>query len=265
MWGPGAALHDAPPRQARHHRLGAGQRFRGQTDTLRKMSDRVEHCTTSSIGPSAWTCGSSPHGDLRMDGPQCLLEGVAPKRCALPQGMPADRRSQIRGIPDAWQRWRAGAVLEAAAGGGGARAEGRRHWWWRFRAGGAAACGESGVHGTAASGAAEPAACCRRRISGGRWRCCRWCPSICCCDGQGRYLTGLRIRRPRAPGSCRRASRNEPLALALDRIAREELGLRAMAAAWTPCGVHSILLHQLRRRNQPLHPLHRAGPRPSGR
>ena len=41
--GPGAALHDAPPRQARHHRLGAGQRIPGQTDTLRKMSDRVEH------------------------------------------------------------------------------------------------------------------------------------------------------------------------------------------------------------------------------
>ena len=50
-----------------------------------------------------------------------------------------------------------------------------------------------------------------------------------------------------------RIRKNEPLALALDRIAREELGLHAMAAAWTPCGVHEHLLHQLRRRNQPLH------------
>ena len=69
--------------------------------------------------------------------------------------MPADRRSRIRGIPIAWQRWRAGLCwrpplvvvvrgLKAAATGGGA-------------AGAAAACGESGVHGTAASGAAEPA------------------------------------------------------------------------------------------------------------
>ena len=175
--------------------------------------------------------------------------------------MPADRRSR-----SAASRWRGsggvrGAVLEAA-GGGGARAEGRRHWWWRFRGGRrlhavSLVCTERRLRARRN----RPAACCRRRISGGRWRCCRWCPSICCCT-TARYLTGLRSNPPAqgawfVPGG--RIRKNEPLALALDRIAREELGLHAMAAAWTPCGVHEHLLHQLRRRNQPLHPLHRAG------
>ena len=93
-----------------------------------------------------------------MDGPQCLLEGVAPPEALrASQGMPADRRSRIRGIPIAWQRWRAGAVLEAAAGGGGA--PGLKA---AATGGGASGLGRrlhavSLVYGTAASGAAEPA------------------------------------------------------------------------------------------------------------
>ena len=140
--------------------------------------------------------------------------------------------------------------LKAAATGGGASGLGA-----------AAACGESGVHGTAASGAAEPAggllspADFRRAVE--------MLPlvsiDLLLHDGQGRYLTGLRSNPP-AQGAwfARRAHpQNEPLALALDRIAREELGLHAMAARLAAST--SILLHQLRRRNQPLHPLHRAG------
>ena len=158
--------------------------------------------------------------------------------------MPADRRSRIRGIP--------------MRGSGGVRgcAGGRRWWWWCARAeaaatgggasglGAAAACGESGVHGTAASGAAEPAggllspADFRRAVE--------MLPlvsiDLLLHDGQGRYLTGLRSNPPagrlvRAGGRIRK---NEPLALALDRIAREELGLHAMAAAWTPAASTSI-------------------------
>ena len=99
------------------------------------------------------------------------------------------------------------------------------------------------MHGTAASGAAEPAggllspADFRRAVE--------MLPlvsiDLLLHDGQGRYLTGLRSNPPAqgawfVPGG--RIRKNEPLALALDRIAREELGLHAMAAAWTPCGVH---------------------------
>ena len=60
--------------------------FRGQTDTLRKMSDRVEH---DLYYIQHWTFRMDlriiAHGDLRMDGPQCLL-GDEPRRCALPRG-----------------------------------------------------------------------------------------------------------------------------------------------------------------------------------
>ena len=169
---------------------------------------------------------------------------VAPKRCALPQGHACGPAEPIRGIPIAWQRWRAGAVLEAAAGGGGAPGlKAAATGGGASGLGAAAACGESGVHGTAASGAAEPAggllspADFRRAVE--------MLPlvsiDLLLHDGQGRYLTGLRSNPPAqgawfVPGG--RIRKNEPLALALDRIAREELGLHAMAAAWTPCGVH---------------------------
>ena len=99
------------------------------------------------------------------------------------------------------------------------------------------------MHGTAASGAAEPAggllspADFRRAVEMLPLVSIDLLPH----DGQGRYLTGLRSNPPAqgawfVPGG--RIRKNEPLALALDRIAREELGLHAMAAAWTPCGVH---------------------------
>ena len=176
-----------------------------------------------------------------MDGPQCLL-GSSPEALRASPGHAADRRSRIRGIPMAGSGGVRGAVLEAA-GGGGAPAEGRRHWWWRFRAGAAAACGESGVHGTAASGAAEPAG--GSAVAGGfpagGGDAAAGVHRSAAARRQGRYLTGLRSNPPAqgawfVPGG--RIRKNEPLALALDRIAREELGLHAMAAAWTPCGVH---------------------------
>ena len=136
-----------------------------------------------------------------------------------------------------------GAVLEAPGGGGAPGLKAAATGGGASGLGAAAACGESGVHGTAASGAAEPAggllspADFRRAVE--------MLPlvsiDLLLHDGQGRYLTGLRSNPPAqgawfVPGG--RIRKNEPLALALDRIAREELGLHAMAAAWTPCGVH---------------------------
>ena len=90
--------YDAPPRQARHHRLGAVNGFRGQTDTLRKMSDRVEHdLLHPALDLPHGPADHRPHGDLRMDGPQCLWD--EPRSAArFPRGMPADRQP-IRGIP----------------------------------------------------------------------------------------------------------------------------------------------------------------------
>ena len=92
------------------------------------------------------------------------------------------------------------------------------------------------MHGTAASGAAEPAG---GSLSPADFRrAVEMLPlvsiDLLLHDGQGRYLTGLRSNPPAqgawfVPGG--RIRKNEPLALALDRIAREELGLHAMAAA----------------------------------
>lgn len=60
-------------------------------------------------------------------------------------------------------------------------------------------------------------------------------------DINGRYLTGLRTNPPArgawfVPGG--RIRKNESLRHALDRIAREELGLPIAADAWTPRGVY---------------------------
>ncbi len=60
-------------------------------------------------------------------------------------------------------------------------------------------------------------------------------------DGAGRYLTGLRTNPPArgawfVPGG--RIRKNEPLRAALDRIAREELGLAIAPESWTPRGVY---------------------------
>ncbi|MCS3504626.1 colanic acid biosynthesis protein WcaH [Achromobacter sp. JUb104] len=60
-------------------------------------------------------------------------------------------------------------------------------------------------------------------------------------DAGGRYLTGLRTNPPArgawfVPGG--RIRKNEPLRAALDRIAREELGLAIAPDAWTPRGVY---------------------------
>ena len=158
----------------------------------------------------------------------------------------------------------------------GGCAGGRRWWWWcaglkaAATGGGAsgleaaAACGESGVHGTAASGAAEPAggllspADFRRAVE--------MLPlvsiDLLLHDGQGRYLTGLRSNPP--AGRLVRARQAHP----------QERAAGAGAGPHRPRGTgparngrrldalrrpRAFLLHQLRRRNQPLHPLHRAG------
>ena len=183
----------------------------------------------------------------------------------FPRGMPADRRSRIRGIPIAWQRWRAGAVLEAAAGGGGA--PGLKA---AATGGGASGLGRR-LHAVSLvcterrlrARRNRPAACCRRRISGGRWRCCRWCPSICCCT-TARALPDGAAQQSAGPGRLVRARRAHP----------QERAAGAGAGPHRPRGTgparngrrldalrrpRAFLLHQLRRRNQPLHPLHRAG------
>ena len=87
----------------------------------------------------------------------------------------------------------------------------------------------------------RPAACCRRRISGGRWRCCRWCPSICCCT-TARALPDGAAQQSAGPGRLVRARRAHPQERAAGAGAGPHrprgTGPARNGRRLTPCGVH---------------------------
>ena len=207
--------------------------FRGQTDTLRKMSDRVEHdLYTSSIDLPHGPADHRPHGDLRMDGPQCHWD-EPPAR--FPRGMPADRRSRIRGIPMAGQRWRAGSCAGGRRWWWCARAEGRRHWWWRFRAGRrlhavSLVCTERRLRARRNRPAACSPADFRRAVE--------MLPLVSIDLLTARGATDGAAQQSAGPGRLVRARRAHPQERAAGAGAGPHRPRGTGHAAWTPCGVH---------------------------